>query len=269
MGGVIDLRDRLGNIDLGPWGQVDTTLYAQLIIPDDTMLEEVRMRCTPSIFAPAVFNIMVTGARHDAGGLGWAPSFADTRYNSGRQYVRAEAGLTEVGVAPNLAVTPGEPLFLVFDSFSYPTEAGVTTMRATAYNSKIDHYPAGEFVYLNTSILAADTLAELDAFPWEHRAENNQDLALYVSFTPEPTGALMAILGAGMLSLSGRRRRMRGSDRSDGFGWGSLKAQTGSVMPSKRARPRRIMVAPSSTATSKSFVMPMHNSVNSGPTIRS
>ena len=211
LAGVIDLRDRPGNMDLGPWGQVDTTLYAQLVMPNDDLLDEVRMLCTPSIFAPAVFNVMVTGARPDGGGLGWAPSFADTRYNSGRHYVPAEAGLTEVSVSPGLSVTPGEPLVLVFDSFSYPTEAGVATMRTTAFDGAVDHYPAGEFVYLNTSVLGVNTLEALDAFPWGHRSANNQDLALYVSFTPEPTGALLAMAGVAIVSLLSRRRPLTDS----------------------------------------------------------
>lgn len=204
--GVIDLRNLPGNMDLGPWGQADTTLYAQLVMPDDHILDEVHMRCTPSIFAPAVFNVVVTGARPDVGGLGWAPHFADTRYNSGRQYVPAEAGLTEVAVSPRLSVTPGEPLFLVFDSFSYPAEAGVAKMRTTAFDGPVDHYPEGEFVYLNTSVLSARTLEELDAFPWGHRMANNQDLALYVAFTPEPASALLMVVGVTMMSLRPRRR---------------------------------------------------------------
>jgi cysteine-rich repeat protein len=184
---TVDLRSLVGNFDQSSWGQSNTTLYAQSLVADGTTLEEVRFSATCDSGTPILFQLLITGARADAGGgLGLAPNFADIRFSSGSLSIPSGAGTVEVTVTPNLPVTVTETLFVVLDTFSYPT-SGVGTVRATAYGAAIDPYPAGEFVFLNTLGTEPD-LQALDSETWSHRSLDNEDLAVLAIFASSVCG---------------------------------------------------------------------------------
>lgn len=205
LGGIVDLRDLNGNFDQFTWGQPDTTIYAQSVQADDTFLSEFRFRATPSGNGDLLFNVIVTGARADGGGgLGMAPDFSDIRFNSGQLSINGGAGQTEVTVNPNLGVTNGELLFFVLDTFSFPG-SGSGSVRATAFNGQ-DQYTPGEFVFINTGGLGANTLQDLDNFAWSHRFDNGEDLAIFAEFTSPAPGALALLAVGGLLGTRRRRR---------------------------------------------------------------
>ena len=201
--GVIDLRDLPGNINQAHWGQPDSTLYAQSIVADDLFLDEFTFRATHASGGDILANVMVTGARSDSGGLGLAPNFADIRFNSGQLTVPIGSGQNEITVQPDIGVTNGETLFFVLDTFSYPA-SGRGTLRATQAGVT-DQYLPGEFVFINTgSLSGVTTLQDIDAYSWSHRAINKQDLAVSVTFVPDP--ATIWLLGLGGLALRKKRK---------------------------------------------------------------
>ncbi|MHC4416415.1 MAG: hypothetical protein ACYS0G_14160 [Planctomycetota bacterium] len=203
LGGLIDLRDLPGNFDQFTWGQPDTTIYAQSVLATDVLFNEFRFRGESTSGTDILFNIIVTGDRVDGGGgLGFSPDFNDIRYTSGNLTIQAGTGLNEVTVNPNINVANNERLFIVLNTFSFPT-SGSGYVRATEFNAPVDPYLPGEFVFINTGGLPANTLQDLNNFNWSHRSGNNEDLAILASFIPAP-GAL-ALLG--LAGLAGSRRR--------------------------------------------------------------
>jgi len=202
---IIDLRDLPGNFDQATWGQPDTTIYAQSIVADDAVLNEFIFRAGSTSGTDILYNIIVTGGRADGGGgLGLSPDFNDIRYTSGDLSIGA--GLTEVMVNPNINVTDGETLFFVLSTFGFPA-SGSGFVRATEFNGAVDQYVPGEFVFINTGGLGADTLQDLNAFNWSHRFDFNEDLAISVTFRPIPGPGAIALLGLAGLAGFGRRRR--------------------------------------------------------------
>ncbi len=202
---IIDLRDLPGNFDQFSWGQPDTTIYAQSIVADDVVLNEFIFRAGSTSGTDILYNIIVTGDRSDAGGgLGLSPDFNDIRYTSGNLSIGP--ALTKVTVNPNIIVANGETLFFVLNTFSFPT-SGSGFVRATEFNGAVDQYVPGEFVFLNTGGLGANTLQDLNAFNWSHRFDANEDLAISVTFRPIPGPGAIALVGLAGLAGFGRRRR--------------------------------------------------------------
>ncbi len=151
-----------------------------------------------------MFNVMVTGSRAGGGGLGFEPDMLDIRYNSGQQTIPVGGVRHLTSVDPNLPVTVGERLFVVFESFSYPS-SGVGSMVATQFNGPNDWYKPGEFVFANTT--NEGSLGDFNNATWGHRFDNNEDLALLMEFKI-PAPATAALLGLAGLA-GGRRRRRR------------------------------------------------------------
>ena len=204
--GTIDLRNLPGNFDQQSWNGGGTRLYAQSVVADDVNLATFSF--TPFLGAQALdYRVYVTGDRADGGGLGFAPDFSDIRFDSGDLTLPAGSGQAEQTFNPNLAVSLGERLFLVFDSLT--SGGGSVPILATEFGAATDPYLDGEFVYSNLSYGAA-----LDnAIGWDHRASNNEDLAILAVFnggaqpTPEPEAALL--LGLGLAGVAAFRRRRR------------------------------------------------------------
>lgn len=200
---VIDITQDPNEFDQAAWGWPNTVIYAQSVIADDFLFSLIEMRSTHSSGGDILFNVLITGDRLGGAGLGYEPDMTDIRYNSGMQSIPAGGGLTLTSVNPNLAVTPGERLFVVFESFSYPT-SGSGTMRATQFNGPNDWYVPGEFVFVNTT--GEQSLADFNNASWGHRFANNEDLALLMEFKV-PAPATAALLGLAGLAGFGRRRR--------------------------------------------------------------
>ena len=209
-GGIIDLRDLSGNFNQSGWSGGGTRIYAQSVVADAELFSEFRFRPVNNTTSSRDFRALVTGARSDGGtGLGLAPDFNDIRFDSGIQTLGASVGQTEFSYFPNIAVTNGETLFLVFDSLP-PPSGGSGQIRATQYNGTEQYLP-GEFVYLNAAYTTPLTDASINNVTWAHRGPNNEDLAIYAEFQsviPEPSS--MALLGMGIAGLGGcgwRRKR--------------------------------------------------------------
>ncbi|RJP30934.1 MAG: hypothetical protein C4547_16035 [Phycisphaerales bacterium] len=174
-----DLRDKPGNFDQSSWGRPNTVIYAQTIEACGGNVSEVRVRGTHRSGNAIMFNLVITGTHARGGGLGFEPDFNDIRYTSSMQTIPVGGGMTEVTINPNQAVTEGELLAFVFESFSYPN-SGVGTMRATQFGGPQDQYPPGEFVFANMS--NQQSLQDFNNATWGHRSPNNEDLALLVEF---------------------------------------------------------------------------------------
>ena len=203
-GSVIDITQDPNEFDQFTWGWANTVIYAQSVIADDVLFSLIEMRATWATGGDILFNVIITGFRVGGAGLGFEPDMTDIRYNSGMQTVAAGAGQVLTSVNPNLPVTPGERLFVVFDTFSYPS-SGNGSMRATQFNGPNDWYTPGEFVFVNTS--GEQSLADFNNASWGHRFANNEDLALLMEFKI-PAPATAALLGLAGLA-GGRRRRRR------------------------------------------------------------
>jgi MYXO-CTERM domain-containing protein len=206
--GTTDLRGLPDNFEQTSFGQTDTVLYAQSVIADDLYLSAAAARVRAENFSPDVlFNFMITGDRPDLGfppgGLGFAPDLSDVRYSSGT--LTAGQVMSDFTITPNIPVTPGERLFLVFDAFSYPA-SGLGVMEATEFGAAVDPYPAGEFVFFNQAGTGVTSFAEIDQLPWEHRSPENEDLAFMASFSATPEPASLGVLAVGGLGLLRRRR---------------------------------------------------------------
>ena len=199
--GTIDLMP-YATASQGRWGEPSPLLYAQSIVADDSVLSEVRMSARSMEINDIQFNILVTGTRPTIGGLGLLPDMTDIRFNSGLLTIPLNAGFLERAAYPDVRVNVGETVFLVFDTFSYPS-SGAGQMRATPYNGQTDRYPPGEFVYCGYRG-ASPNLEGFNAMPWEHRSGHNQDLGIKAVFVPEP--AAMFLLGLGGLVMIRRRR---------------------------------------------------------------
>ncbi len=177
--GNVDLRGQ-ATFDQSSFGRPNTALYAQSIEACDRYLSEVRVRGSHSSGNDVQFNVLITGARLDAGGMGAAPDMTDIRWTSPPQRFPVGGGLTEVTVNPNIGVNTGQTYFIVLDSFSYPN-SGVGTVRATPFNGGTDHYANGEFVFANVS--GENNLGEFNNAVWGHRYASDQDLGVRAVFT--------------------------------------------------------------------------------------
>ena len=202
--GSVDLRNLPSNVYQGNFGQPFTPFFAQSVIADNVLMDEASGLINPIMTLK--FNFMITGDRPDAGGgLGFAPDLSDIRFNSGELNLASGQGLTEIVIHPNITVTSGERLFLVFDAFSYLT-SGTVLMRATEYDAVVDPYPPGEFVYFNST--GQTTFAQVNGQSWEHRGRNNEDLAIFASFVaPEPGSFCLLGVAACVITGCGFRRR--------------------------------------------------------------
>lgn len=195
---VIDLRNLPGEFDQSSWGRPNTMIYAQSVIADDINFATIEMRASgPNI----LFNILITGDQPGAGGLGFVPDFSDVRYNSGQKVVNGTNVATLVN--PNVGVSNGERLFVVFEAFSYPN-SGLGSMRCTEFNGAQDKYLPGEFVYYN--IAGEGKLTDTNPNAWGHRSANNEDIALLMVFDNVPAPSSLALLGLGGLVAARRRR---------------------------------------------------------------
>ncbi len=200
--GVVDLRDLPGNFDQALWGHPDTTMYAQSVQATDVFLDEFRFRATSTSVGGINYTLVVTGARPDAGGLGWAPNLTDIRYESSLSNIDGSGIMNEAVFNPNINVANGELLFFVLNTYTVgPT--GIGTVRATEFNGT-DQYLPGEFVFLNTSGPGA-SLDDLIGMDWSHRFDNGEDLAIFASFSV-PTPGTIFVLGIGALAGTRRRR---------------------------------------------------------------
>lgn len=181
VGSVIDTRDQAGNIDYATVGPVGVCggqdLWAQSVLADGRLLEEVRVRGTHVSNGTLQFNIVITGARGDGGGGGrLAPNFADTRFTSTEFTVQSGAGLVEITAKPNIIVTSGETLFIVIDTWTYTATSGCGSVRGT----NVSRYADGEMVQI--AALGGETgLTDFDGRAWVHAA-SGQDLAVLASF---------------------------------------------------------------------------------------
>ncbi len=203
-GSLIDITQDPNEFDQSSWGRANTVIYAQGVVADDVLFSLIEMRASWSSGGDILFNVMVTGSRPGGVGLGFEPDMTDIRYNSGQRTVPVGASRHVTTVNPNLAVTVGERLFVVFESFSYPN-SGLGTMVATEFNGPNDWYVPGEFVFANTS--NEQNLGDFNNATWGHRFANNEDLALLMEFVV-PAPATVALLGLAGL-VGGRRRRRR------------------------------------------------------------
>lgn len=210
--GVIDTRDLPGNDAQAPWGFTNTQFYAQSVVPDAPLWNELRVRIDPSgtfSLEDIDYQILITGARADGGGgLGLAPDFDNILFSSGQLSLVGTAGLTEVTVIPNINVDVGVPLFFVLDDFSFPS-VGNAAVRSTTFLGAVDQYLPGEFVFFNTSGEAS--LAEINLLPWTHRGDVNQDLAFLAVFTdsqqiPEPSSLALMVIALGGLGVLMRHK---------------------------------------------------------------
>jgi hypothetical protein len=104
----VDLRNIPGNFDQAAFGRSNTQLYAQSIQACNQYLSEVRVAGTHTSGNDVQFDIRITGARLDAGGMGVAPNFGDIKWSSGLRRFPAGGGLTEVTVNPNIGVNVGQ-----------------------------------------------------------------------------------------------------------------------------------------------------------------
>jgi len=200
--GVVDLRDLPGNFDQNSWGHPDTVLYAQSIQASDVFLDEFRFRATSASAGGVNYTLVVTGARADAGGLGWAPDLTDVRYESALSNIAGDGVMHEATFNPNIGVADGELLFFVLNTYTVgPT--GLGTVRATEFGGT-DQYAPGEFVFLNTAG-PGGSLDDLIGSSWAHRADNNEDLAVFASFSV-PAPSSLVVLGFGALVGTRRRR---------------------------------------------------------------
>jgi hypothetical protein len=191
---VIDLRNLSGNFEQQTFGRPFSPFEGQSVIANNVFLDEVRGRIH-ALTGNVLFNILITGDRPDSGdgfpSLGFAPDLADIRYNSGMLAATPAGGLTEFTVHPNIGVTNGERLFIVFDAFSYPASAS-GNIWATKQGAATDPYPAGELVYFNP-LHGETTFADVNNNLWGHFGSFNEDLGILASFSmPEPTGCAMA-----------------------------------------------------------------------------
>ncbi len=177
--GNVDLR-AAATFDQTSFGRPNTVLYAQSFEACDRYLTELRVRGTHTGGNDVQFNVHVTGARIDAGGMGAAPNMTDIKWTSPLQRFPAGGGLTEVTVNPNIGVNTGQTYFVVLDSFSQPN-SGVGSVRATPFNGGSDLYPNGEFMFANLS--GQNNLGEFNNATWGHRYANNQDLGIRAVFT--------------------------------------------------------------------------------------
>jgi len=201
----IDLRGLPDNFDQQTFGQPNTTFYAQSVIADATFMNSAILQLN-ALNGDIQFNFLITGGRADGGGgLGFAPDLSNILFNSGQLTAVNGHGLTDFMITPNLTVVPGARLFLVVESLSYPS-SGSGAVEATAFQGT-DHYPPGEFVYINT--VPGDTYATVNMRPWSHRFDFNQDLAFEANFVPEPATTALLAVGVGGLLLTGLRRRAR------------------------------------------------------------
>jgi len=176
----VDLRNLPGNFDQSSFGRANTQLYAQSVVACNQYLSEVRVAGTHSSGNDVLFDIRITGARLDTGGMGAAPNFADIKWSSGVRRFPSGGGLTEVTVNPNIGVNVGQTYFIVLDAFSHPT-SGLGTVRATQFNGPNDQYAGGEFVFINQT--NENALNDFNAKTWAHRRANNEDLAVRAVFT--------------------------------------------------------------------------------------
>ena len=112
------------------------------------------------------------------------------------------------GTNPNINVTPGERLFLVFDAFSYPA-SGRGVIEATQFGGS-DKYVSGEFVFFNA--LGQADFAAVNATAWSHRFGNGEDLGILASFTndgvavPAPTPRALILLNLAGIGISRMRK---------------------------------------------------------------
>ncbi len=200
--GVVDLRDLPNNFDQSSWGHPDTTMYAQSVQATDVFLDEFRFRATSFSAGGINYTLVITGARADAGGLGWAPDLTDIRYESAVSNIDGSGIMNEAVFNPNINVNNGELLFFVLNTYTVgPT--GIGTVRATEFNGP-DQYLPGEFVFLNTGG-PGNSLNDLIGADWSHRFDNGEDLAIFASFSV-PTPGTLFLLGAGALAGTRRRR---------------------------------------------------------------
>ena len=195
---IIDLRNTPGEFDQSSWGRPNTMIYAQSVIADDINFATIEMRASG---ANILFNILITGDQPGAGGLGFVPDFSDVRYNSGQKVVNGNNIATLVN--PNVGVSNGERLFVVFEAFSY-VNSGLGTMKCTAFNGPNDWYLPGEFVFYN--IAGEGKLTDTNPNTWGHRSANNEDIALLMVFDNIPAPSSMSLLGLGGLVAARRRR---------------------------------------------------------------
>lgn len=200
---LIDITQDPNEFDQSAWGRPNTVIYAQGVVADDVLFSLIEMRASWTGGGPILFNVMVTGSRAGGGGLGFEPDMTDIRYNSGQRQIPVGGVRTLTVVDPNLAVTVGERLFVVFESFSYPN-SGVGTMVATQFNGPNDWYLPGEFVFVNTG--NEQNLGDFNNANWGHRFGNNEDLALKMEFKI-PAPATAALLGLAGFVVRRRRRR--------------------------------------------------------------
>ncbi len=208
--GQVDLRNRPGNIEQGPFGRANTTLYAQSVIADDVNFDMAGVKVRSFSNSPVLFNFLITGARADlGGGFGFAPDLTQVFFSSGQ--LSADSTGTFFLVHPNLGVTIGERLFIVLDALSYPA-SGKGGVEATQFNAATNPYPNNEFVFYNTS--PVDTFATVNAGTWEHRGPFNENLAILADFngltvgTPEPS----TFIGFASIGLFGLVMRLRRRD---------------------------------------------------------
>jgi hypothetical protein len=202
---VIDTRDTAGEFDQTTWGHPNTTLYAQSIVAEDSVFQDLTFRASSG--TQIDYTLVVTGSRPNAGGagLGLAPNFGDIRFESAIQSISTPTGgFQEVMQNLNLAVTPGETLFFVLNTFTIDA-TGSGTVRATQFNGPTDEYLPGEFMFLNAGVGGSGaSLTSLDSQTWTSRFSANQDLAFRASFVPAPSG--LAAIGLGGLVALRRRR---------------------------------------------------------------
>jgi len=201
----IDLRGLPGNFDQQTFGQPNTNFYAQGVIADAPLMNRAILQLN-ALSGNITFNFLITGGRADGGGgLGFAPDLSNILFNSGQLTAMSGHGLTDFTITPNLTFVPGARLFLVVETLSYPS-SGNGAVEATAFNGS-DHYPPGEFVYINT--VPGDTYATVNLRAWSHRFGFNEDLAFEANFVPEPATTALLAVGLGGLVLTRLRRRNR------------------------------------------------------------
>jgi hypothetical protein len=148
--GTIDLRG-LPGFDFSTWGPRPSSsggasLIGQSVIATGSVFSEFRFsavafgdeRCATTDLI--LFNILITGDRV-GGGLGFKPDFADIRYTSEDLSVGGDM-LTETTVNPGITVAPGERLFVVLNTFSFPA-SGCGFVRGVR-GSGVEQYAAGE-----------------------------------------------------------------------------------------------------------------------------
>lgn len=197
-----------GVIDILATGDNDTVsglgpqlIYAQSVVADGTLLEEVRFIAGHHSGAPANFNFFVSGARADShAGLGLSPDLSDIRFTGGSLAIPAGASQTLYSFAPNLTVGAGETLFLVFDAFSFPETSPSNPGQAEfAFHIIGDLYVLGEFLYMFQSNVSGEmVLSDFNSRQWEY--QDRRDLAFYARFSgnadvPEPTSVALLVLG--------------------------------------------------------------------------